>query len=137
MEVAATLDRMRDKTGVNGSAQRKRYERLVQVDSKRVLAYSTPSAAWDDFFSGETGDAIAERLPVLDAAVFDDGWGLVIDGHYASPEELTGMSAKIRAAEPKVPGFWEALRASRLSYDDVLKLTADQLQKGLQKHARR
>jgi hypothetical protein len=131
VEVAASVDRLLTKMGVGGDMQRSRYKRLTQVDKSRVLAFATPGAAWTAFFTGDP--SIADRLPALDQV----GWGLVIDGHYASPDELTAMSVKLRTAEPRVKGFWEALDASRLSYEDVRKTaSADQLQKGLQKHVK-
>jgi hypothetical protein len=131
VEVAASVDRLQTKMGVGGDMQRSRYKRLTQVDKTRVLAFATPGAPWAAFFTGDP--SIADRLPALDQV----GWGLVIDGHYASPDELTAMSLKLRAAEPRVKGFWEALDASRLSYEDVRKTaSADQLQKGLQKHVK-
>jgi hypothetical protein len=132
IEVASSLDRMRDKMGANGAAQRQRYGRLVEVNPDRVLAYASPSVAWHEFFVGDAGTSVAERLPEL-----DDGWGLIINGHYASPLELTAVAREIRIAEPKVPGFWAALKASGLSYAAVSAKTGDALQKELQKFARR
>jgi hypothetical protein len=132
VEVAASIDRLLTKMGVAGNMQRARYKRLTQVDSSRVLSFAVPGAAWHAFFTG--APSIADRLPELD----DIGWGLVVAGHYAAPDELTAMSAKLRAAEPRVVGFWKALDSSRQSYDEVRKIaSADQLQKGLQKYVQR
>jgi hypothetical protein len=133
VEVAATVDRLRDKMGTAGVGQRQRYQRVAERNANAVLAYSVPGAQWLGFFNGDAGTSIAERLPNLDNA----HWGLLLDGRYVAPAELLATAQVVRFAEPRVPGFWEALQAAQLGYAAVAAMEGQGLADRLQRNARR
>lgn len=132
VEVGSHLQTIRTKMGNDGQAQRQRYERVQELNDSVVLAYATPEGEWSDFFAGEEGASIAERLPGLGA-----GWGLLIEGRYWSPDELTRIAAVIREAEPYVRTFWHALARSGLTLVEVAKLGGRELAERLQRNVRR
>lgn len=79
---------------------------------------------------GEPGSAVTDVLPILDGV---PGWGLLLEGDYLAPTELTTILAVLRSAATNVPGFWGALKRSGLTLDQVREMFADDLQKRLQR----
>ncbi len=129
VEVAATIPRLRDKMGADNADQRARYEQ-VRILQHAVLAFATANTDWIEYFTGDPGTSIAERLPGLGS-----GWGLIIDGQYISPARLVTVAAGLRRAQQQLGGgFFAALRASGLRLAEVEQMQPAALSRRLQRY---
>jgi hypothetical protein len=126
IEVAATIDRLRDKMGANGLAQRQRYGRIRENNPGVVLAYSVPNTWWGDFFTGDRDSQVGRRLSAL-----DDGWGLILDGGFVAPATLAAVADAVAGA--RLESVIPRLRSSRMSFTDVSAKDAAALTKDLAK----